>query len=126
MEVFNKSNSRNTGELPVLTSWMLISPQNSSAQNLSIQISEVPVGSEQPIHNHEPEQCYYIIKGKGLMTIEEGSKEVNAGDAVYIPSDSKHGIKNIGDELLEYLTANSPVFSEQYENTLWPSIPIKT
>ncbi len=25
-----------------------------------MQISEVPVGSEQPIHNHEPEQCYYI------------------------------------------------------------------
>ena len=126
MEVFNKSNSRNTGELPVLTSWMLISPQNSSAQNLSIQISEVPIGSEQPIHNHVPEQCYYIIKGKGLMIIEEESKEVSAGDSVYIPSDSKHGIKNIGDGVLEYLTANSPVFSEQCVFILWPSIPIKT
>ncbi len=124
MEVFNRNNSNNTGTLPILTSWMLISPKNSSTQNLSIQISEVPVGSEQPIHNHEPEQCYYIVKGKGLMIIEDESREVFIGDAIYIPSNLKHGIKNIGDVVLEYLTANAPVFSDQYESTLWPSIPM--
>jgi mannose-6-phosphate isomerase-like protein (cupin superfamily) len=123
MEIFNRDNSKNTGQLPILTSWMLIGPKNSSTQNLSIQISEVPIRSEQPIHQHEPEQCYYIIKGKGLMTIEDESKEVTSGDAVYIPSNANHGIKNIGDEVLKYLTANAPVFSEEYENRLWPSDP---
>jgi mannose-6-phosphate isomerase-like protein (cupin superfamily) len=123
MEVFNRNNSNNTGQLPILTSWMLISPKNSLAQNLSIQISEIPAGSEQPIHKHEPEQCYYIIIGKGLMIIEDESREVMAGDAVYIPSNSNHGIKNIGDGVLEYLTANAPAFSDQYESSLWPSAP---
>ncbi|MFC1862840.1 cupin domain-containing protein [Thermodesulfobacteriota bacterium] len=123
MEVFNRNNSKNTGELSILNSWMLISPNNTSTKNLSIQISEIPVRSEQPIHNHEPEQCYYIIKGKGLMIIEEESREVNVGDAVYIPSNLKHGIKNIGDDVLEYLTANAPVFSDQYEVRFWPSTP---
>ncbi|MFC1885090.1 cupin domain-containing protein [Thermodesulfobacteriota bacterium] len=123
MEIFNRKNSNNTGTLRILTSWMLISPRNSSTRNLSLQISEVPVGSEQPIHNHEPEQCYYIIKGKGRMIIGEESRDVFVGDAVYIPSNLKHGIKNIGDESLEYLTANAPVFSDQYERTLWPSAP---
>ena len=123
MEIYNRKNSKNTGELPILTSWMLISPQNSQTKNLSVQISEVPIGSEQPIHDHEPEQCYYIIQGKGLMIIEDESNEMIAGDAVYIPSNLKHGIKNIGDDVLEYLTANTPVFSEQYENTLWPGAP---
>jgi mannose-6-phosphate isomerase-like protein (cupin superfamily) len=126
MEIFNRNNSKNTGDIPILTSWMLISPQNCSTKNLSIQISEVPIGSEQPIHDHEPEQCYYIIKGKGLMMIEGESKEVTAGDAVYIPSSLKHGIKNIGNEVLEYLTANAPVFSKTYENTLWPSTSAET
>ena len=90
---------------------------------LSIQISEIPAGSEQPIHQHEPEQCYYIISGKGLMIIEEESRDVFAGDAIYIPSNLNHGIKNTGDDVLEYLTANTPVFSDQYEKTLWPSAP---
>jgi len=46
MRVSDKSNYKKTGELPILTSWMLISPQNSLAQNLSLRTSEVPVGSE--------------------------------------------------------------------------------
>jgi mannose-6-phosphate isomerase-like protein (cupin superfamily) len=125
MEVFNRDNSKNTGEFKMLTSWMLISPLNTSSQNISMQISEVPVASEQPVHNHEPEQCYYIIKGKGLMIIEDESKEVAAGDAIFIPSNLKHGIKNIGNNILEYLTANAPVFTEEYEGTLWLSEPSK-
>ena len=59
------------------------------------------------------------------MLIEEESKEVSAGDAVYIHSNLKHGIMNIGTDVLEYLTANAPVFSEQYESNLWPSAPLK-
>ncbi|MGD0280635.1 MAG: cupin domain-containing protein [Smithella sp.] len=123
MKIFNKNTSKNTGELKILTSWMLISPLNTSSKNISMQISEVPVGSEQPVHQHDPEQCYYIIKGKGLMLIEEESKEVAAGDAVFIPSNLKHGIKNIGNNILEYLTANAPVFTKEYEEKLWPSTP---
>ena len=123
MEVFNKDNSNNTGALPILKSWMLISPKKSSTENLSLQVSEIPIGSEQQMHNHEPEQVYYIIKGKGLMTIDEEDREVFAGDAVYIPGNVKHGIKNNGNEILEYITVNSPVFSEKYESTLWPAHP---
>jgi mannose-6-phosphate isomerase-like protein (cupin superfamily) len=123
MEIFNKSNSRNTGKLEILTSHMLISPQNSSTRNLSIQISTIPKGSGQPIHAHDPEQCYYIIKGTGLMIIEDETREVKSGDAIYIPSNNKHGIKNIGDGALAYLTANSPAFTKDYEDSLWPSDP---
>ena len=104
---------------------MLIGSQNSSAQAISIQISEILAGSEQPVHNHVPEQCYYIIRGTGLMIIEEESKEVHAGDAVHIPSDKKHGIQNLGNDVLEYVTANSPMFEEHYESNLWSADPVK-
>jgi quercetin dioxygenase-like cupin family protein len=124
MDIFNKSNSRNTGKSEILTSHILISPQTSSTKKLSIQISTIPKGSEQPIHSHDPEQCYYIIKGTGLMIIDDETREVTAGDAIYIPSNKKHGIKNIGDIALEYLTANSPVFTKDYEDSLWPSDPV--
>ena len=125
MEIYNKSNVKNTGDLEMLTSHILISSQNSPTQNISIQISEVPIGSEQPIHAHKPEQCYYIIKGKGGMIMEDESKEVSEGDAIYIPPNRKHGIKNTGNTVLEYLTANSPVFSKEYEDSLWPGKPTK-
>lgn len=57
------------------------------------------------------------------MIIEDVSREVFAGDAVFIASNLNHGIKNIGDDVLEYLTANTPAFSRHYESTLWPCIP---
>ncbi len=120
MEIFNKNNTRNTGQLTILTSYMLISPQNSSCRNLSIQVSEVPVDSEQPVHAHEPEQCYYVIRGKGLMIVEEESREVTTGDAIYIPPGKKHGIRNTGNEVLKYLSANTPCFTKEYEDRFWP------
>jgi mannose-6-phosphate isomerase-like protein (cupin superfamily) len=123
MKVHNRGNSRNTGEQRILTSWMLVSPQGSPARHLSLQVSEIPVGSEQPLHAHGPEQCYYIIRGKGLITIEEESHDVAAGDAVCIPPNKQHGMKNTGDGVLEYVTANAPPFSPDYEDRLWPSDP---
>jgi mannose-6-phosphate isomerase-like protein (cupin superfamily) len=59
------------------------------------------------------------------MIIEEETREVTAGDAVYIPSNSRHGITNTGNDVLEYLTTNSPPFSEQHENTFWPAGPVR-
>jgi mannose-6-phosphate isomerase-like protein (cupin superfamily) len=123
MDVFNRGNSRHTGPLPTLTSWMLISPCNSPTRNISIQVSEIPVGSEQPVHAHNPEQCYYIISGTGLMIIEDEKREVTGGDAVSIPANKKHGIINTGSVALEYLTANSPAFDRDYEDRLWPAGP---
>jgi mannose-6-phosphate isomerase-like protein (cupin superfamily) len=120
MEVFNKNNTYNTGTLETLTSYMLIGSRNVKDTKLSIQISCIPVRSGQPIHSHEPEQCYFILRGKGLMIIENEEKTVEPGDAIYIPSNKKHGIKNIGADILEYLTANTPAFDESYEQKLWP------
>jgi mannose-6-phosphate isomerase-like protein (cupin superfamily) len=102
---------------------MLLSPTNSRAKNVSIQISEIPIGAEQPVHSHAPEQCYYIVRGKGLMRLDVETAEVNPGDAIHIPAGSRHGIRNIGDTVLEYLTANSPAFGGEYENSLWPAEP---
>jgi len=120
MKIFNKRNSFNTGSLEILKSHMLIGSRNVEGTGISIQISEIPINSEQPLHNHMPEQCYYIISGKGLMIIENEQEYVTAGDAVFVPSNKKHGIKNTGSEVLQYLTANSPAFDEEYENRLWP------
>jgi mannose-6-phosphate isomerase-like protein (cupin superfamily) len=120
MEIFNKDNTRNTGSLEILKSYMLIGSRNVKDAGISIQISYIPVNSGQPIHSHEPEQCYYIISGNGLMSIDNDEEYVNAGDAVHIPSGKKHGIRNVGTDALQYLTANSPAFSEEYESRLWP------
>jgi mannose-6-phosphate isomerase-like protein (cupin superfamily) len=120
MVICNKNNSYSTGDLATLTSYMLVGRRNVKGAGISVQISFIPVDSEQPVHSHEPEQVYYIIRGEGLMIIEDEREHVCAGDAVFIPGNKKHGILNKGKEILEYLTANAPAFDEEYESRLWP------
>lgn len=119
MIISNKNNSCNTGNTALLKSYMLVGCRNVKNAGLSMQISFIPVNSEQPVHDHEPEQVYYIIRGTGLMIIDDEREPVHAGDAIYIPSNKKHGIINVGTETLEYLSANAPSFPEEYENRLW-------
>ena len=115
-------NNENTpkGEYDGFVTHLLIGRSNVGASHVSIQITEVAVGGAQFLHAHEPEQCYYIIEGKGRMTVGEEIQEVKVGDAIYIPSNHRHGIENIGDCPLKYLTANSPAFDEKTEATNWP------
>jgi mannose-6-phosphate isomerase-like protein (cupin superfamily) len=115
-------NNGNTpkGEYEGFMTHLLIGRSNVGANRVSIQFTEVAVGGAQFLHTHEPEQCYYIIEGKGRMSVGEEALEVKGGDAVCIPSNSRHGIENIGDCPLTYLTANSPAFDEETEATNWP------
>lgn len=118
MLITNKDNSR-LGKYKGFSTNLLIGELNSGSKEISIQITEVEPGGLQFLHSHEQEQCYYIIEGTGLMVIEEEAEEVNKGDAVFIPSGSIHGIKNIESNVLVYLTANQ-AFGSQREKELWP------
>ena len=98
---------------------MLIGEINSKSKEISIQITDVDPGEMQFLHSHEQEQCYYILRGKGLMIIDEETEEVKEGDAIYIPSGATHGIKNTGKIKLQYLTANKS-FGFIREKEVWP------
>lgn len=56
-------------------------------------------------HFHEGEnEIYYILSGKALFTDNDRSTHiVSAGDVCKIAANEGHGIKNIGDETLEFI-----------------------
>lgn len=97
---------------------LLIGETNSECGEISIQITHVLPGAEQGIHSHPESQCYYLISGTGLMRIDDEAKEVKCGDAVFIPGNSKHGIRNIGSTEMVYLTANK-AFGRHIESQIW-------
>ncbi|MBT8338441.1 MAG: cupin domain-containing protein [Desulfatitalea sp.] len=121
MLVSNKKNS-NKGNYAGLSTNLLIGELNSGSKEISIQTTDVQPKEMQPIHSHEEEQCYYIISGSGMMLIDEQRKEVKEGDAIFIPSNSKHGIINIAEQVLTYLTANK-AFGKKREAEIWPDKP---
>ncbi len=118
MIVTNRKNTK-FGKYDGFSTNLLIGELNSGSKEISIQITDVEPNGMQFLHSHYQEQCYYIISGLGLIIIDDQSKEVREGDAIFIPSNSTHGIKNIGKTNLTYLTANQ-AFGKQRESEIWP------
>jgi mannose-6-phosphate isomerase-like protein (cupin superfamily) len=116
--VTNRKNSK-LGKYDGFSTNLLIGETNSGSTEISIQVTDVEPNGMQFIHSHIQEQCYYIVSGEGLMFIDEESKKVGEGDAIFIPSNSTHGIKNVGKNKLVYLTTNQ-AFGEKRENEIWP------
>ena len=94
-----------------ITSHLLVSEKTCGAEKLAITIVEMEPGGFQHLHSHEPEQMYYILEGRGLMSVDGEERPVRAGDCVFFPSFAEHGLKNTGEGTLRYLSAGSPSFT---------------
>ncbi len=67
-------------------------------------LAQLKVGEEVECHKHEGEcEYYYIISGIGIYDDNGNVMEVQPGTVTYTPSGSSHGIKNTGDEVLEFI-----------------------
>lgn len=78
---------------------------------MAITLVEGGPGSGQPMHSHpEADQVYVIVAGNGVMRVDEEEQEVGPGTLVFIPPGANHAIRNVGNELLTYVSATSPPF----------------
>jgi mannose-6-phosphate isomerase-like protein (cupin superfamily) len=63
-----------------------------------------------PHHHRQIEEIYYIVSGQGLMTVGDEIREVEAGDAVYVPCGHRHTLENTGTQPITLLVACGPAF----------------
>lgn len=67
-------------------------------------LAQLKPGEEVELHKHEGEcEYYYIISGTGIYDDNGNIMEIQQGTVTYTPSGSSHGIKNIGNEVLEFI-----------------------
>ena len=60
-------------------------------------------GSAIGYHLQKEDEIYYVLSGRGEMTIDGKSFEVKAGDAVLTRPGASHGLKQVGSEDLVIL-----------------------
>lgn len=61
-----------------------------------------------PSHEHETEETYIILRGEGVMTVGNDSKDIKRFDIVYIPPFVEHSLKNTGKEEMEMMFVYAP------------------
>jgi mannose-6-phosphate isomerase-like protein (cupin superfamily) len=100
-----------------LTSTCLLARGDVAGDKLAVTWVEVAPGGKQILHNHPEVQVYVIVAGRGRMLVGEEQKEVSAGELVYVPSGLMHGIENVGESTLSYVSAANPAFdyTEAYD-----------
>ena len=53
------------------------------------------------------EEIYFIVAGRGLMRLNDITREVGPGDLIMTPLNGRHSIENIGDDLLEFIVVEA-------------------
>ena len=104
---------RNRSEAPRrerdgLVSRILLHDGDLPGARLTVTWVDVDPGSGQRPHSHAPEQVYVIVRGRGRMKVGDEELLVVEGDLIYIPPDALHGIENLADEVLTYVSAATP------------------
>jgi quercetin dioxygenase-like cupin family protein len=66
-------------------------------------------GREIEAHVDPYEEVYYLLSGRGVMTVGEERQEVAAGDAIWLPYGVPHSLLNDGDEDCVILVAAAAI-----------------
>lgn len=89
----------------------LLAHRNSVIAQQSLAEARLPVGASTTPHYHrETEEIYYILRGRGLMTIGDDRREVGPGDAIAIPPGAVHQLENTGEQPLHLLCCCAPAY----------------
>jgi mannose-6-phosphate isomerase-like protein (cupin superfamily) len=90
----------------------LIDRTTSAIERCSLAEEVLPVGAIVGRHHHlETEEIYYILRGRGQMTVGSEVRTVSDGDAIFIPRGQTHTLENNGPEPMTILLVCGPAYS---------------
>lgn len=97
----------------------ILHPKNDNVPlNCSLAYAKLNPGDSSLPHRLRSTEIYFILKGKGVIHINDESKEVGKDCTVYIPSRSVQFIKNIGIRELEFLCVVFPPWQSRDEEII--------
>jgi len=100
----------------------LIDRTTSAITQCSLAEETLPPGcAVTPHHHREIEEIYYVVSGRGSMTVGDETREVIAGDAIYVPRNHRHSLSNTGSEPIRLILVCGPAFF--YEDQVFEGQP---
>lgn len=90
----------------------LMDRTTSDITQCSLAEETLPAGARVGRHYHvETEEVYYIVRGEGRMTIDDETRDVRAGDCIFIPRGTVHTLENSGSEAMTILLVCGPAYA---------------
>jgi len=86
---------------------------NAPVRNQSLAEATLPPGGATEGHRHpSTEEFYYVLSGRGSITVEDETQELATSEGVLIPPGSYHRLVNTGRGPLVFLCCCSPPYSD--------------
>jgi quercetin dioxygenase-like cupin family protein len=87
------------GTVPV---WWMVSPQELKEATRGgylelVSEFEVAGGGLVDPHSHPTHEFYYVLRGRGIMTVEDDERQIAQGDLVHIPPGAVHSLRPVSD-----------------------------
>ncbi len=90
----------------------LVHPKLHGNENQSLAMAELPPGARTELHRHQQgEEVYYILQGRGIITVGQETQEVVPGDCICVHPGRAHRLESTGWEPLKLLCSCSPPYS---------------
>jgi mannose-6-phosphate isomerase-like protein (cupin superfamily) len=83
----------------------LIDGDATATSGLTFGTATLQAGGFLAAHRHVQAEIYYILNGRGTLTIDGNKYEVSAGSGIFIPGNAEHATANTGSEPLKFLYA---------------------
>jgi quercetin dioxygenase-like cupin family protein len=92
----------------------LVSEENSGSKRIDYRISSYEPMAFVEDHVHQvQEQIYHVLKGEGILTLNDEKKLMREHDYVYIPPGVRHSFSNTGLDTLVFLVVTTPAHDSE-------------
>jgi mannose-6-phosphate isomerase-like protein (cupin superfamily) len=75
-------------------------------------------GKKSKLHKISSSEIYYILEGKGSLSVDKNRYDLEKDDSVYVPPNSRQFIENSGKENLRFLCIVEPAWKATDETLL--------
>lgn len=86
-------------------SWKELLGDPAEGADMVVGVARLKAGEHLALHRHAQPEVYFMLTGRGLVTVDGAVHDVQAGTLVFIPGDAEHGIRNERGEELQFLYA---------------------
>lgn len=83
----------------------LLSGDRTRSEALTIGVTEVTeqAGAEAKPHRHAQHEAYYVLSGRGVLTVSDEAHDLSPGVTAFIPGGAWHAARGLGAEPLRLL-----------------------
>ncbi|WP_163510510.1 cupin domain-containing protein [Fodinicola acaciae] len=91
-------------------------------------VGEVPAGEPAPVHYHLYDEVIYVLRGNGILHVDDEHNPLSPGTCVHLPARTLHQVENTGDtpivEVAVFVPAGSPAAAYLPDGTsAYPGVP---